>query len=529
MSEPIQIKTLIHRLLQGQVRIPGFQRPFVWAPNQAALLMDSIYKGYPFGSVLLWRTRTQLKTEKRLGGFALPTPEAEYPIDYVLDGQQRITSIFAAFQTELPPQAEDPSVWLPIYYDFEAKQNAQDSAFVALPAIDVDLNRHFPLRTFFDPVGFAKANRDLPEDRLNEIVAVQSTFSGTLIPVETFAQEDRTSVAIVFERVNRLGVKLDTFQLLTAWTWSEDFDLQSKFEELAERFEKFGFEDVGTDNDLMLRCAAAVLKSDPSPTALIDVSGAEVREKFDVVTKALDGAIDFLRHNAHVRHLKFLPYPALLIPLTAYFSLRQGKSVSAADRATLLRWFWRTSFTHRYSGNPSRNVRFDVEEALKLRAGEPSALSDLPAMIEPGFYIARSFNVSSVATKAFILQLAAHHPKSFKSGQPIPLDTVLAEPNRREYHHCFPKAYLLRESTDLHGAKIDSLVNYAFLSRAENREISDKAPSEYRTLMPKNVDTILTSQILPSALFDDDWEEFMAERSADLLLDAEDLMLTGLK
>lgn len=166
---------------------------------------------------------------------------------------------------------------------------------------------------------------------------------------------------------------------------------------------------------------------------------------------------------------------------------------------------------------------------MKLRAGEPSALSDLPAMIEPGFYIARSFNVSSVATKAFILQLAAHHPKSFKSGQPIPLDTVLAEPNRREYHHCFPKAYLLRESTDLHGAKIDSLVNYAFLSRAENREISDKAPSEYRTLMPKNVDTILTSQILPSALFDDDWEEFMAERSADLLLDAEDLMLTGLK
>jgi hypothetical protein len=486
--------------------------------------MDSIYKGYPFGSVLLWRTRTRLKTEKQLGNFTLPAPEAEYPIDYVLDGQQRITSIFAAFQTELAPQTEDPSIWLPIYYDFEATQNAQDSAFVALPAVDVDPSRHFPLRTFFDPVGFAKANRDLSEDRLTEIVKVQSVFSGTLVPVETFSQEDRTSVAIVFERVNRLGVKLDTFQLLTAWTWSEDFDLQAKFEELAETFEKFGFEDVGTDNDLMLRCAAAVLKADPSPTALIDVSGSEVREKFEVVTKALHGAIDFLRQNAGVRHLKFLPYPALLVPLTAYFSLKQGQSVPDADRATLLRWFWRTSFTHRYSGNPSRNVRLDVEEALKLRAGTDSSLGDLPATMEPNFYSSRVFNVASVATKAFILQLAAHQPKSFTSGQPLPLDSVLAEPNRREYHHCFPKAYLARQDIEMHGTKVDSLVNYAFLSRAENREISDKAPSAYRSMMPENSQEILASQVLPENLFEDVWLAFVLDRSAHLLQDADLLM-----
>lgn len=529
MSEPVQIQNLISRVLQGQIRVPGFQRSFVWDPDRAALLMDSIYKGYPFGSILLWRTKSVLKTEKSLGGFELPAPAQDYPIDYVLDGQQRITSIFATFQTELAEQAEDPAVWLPIYYDFEAQTDAQDSKFVALAKDAVDPNRHFALRSFFDPVGFSRAQRALDDDaKLEEIVKVQSRFSGTLIPVETFAEEDRASVAIVFERVNRLGIKLDTFQLLTAWTWSEEFDLQAKFEELSERFDEFGFHEVGEDNDLMLRCAATVLRGDPSPTALIDVNGGEVRSAFDTVGKALEGAIDFLRSNLHVRHLRFLPYSALLIPLTAYFSKKQGQSVPSADRDALLRWFWRTSFTHRYSGNPSRNVKSDVAEALKLRGGEPSELDNVPTTMDGHFYSDRAFNTGTVATKAFLLQLAGHHPRSFMSGSPVDLDKVLSEPNRREYHHCFPKAYLVNNEVDLGGYRLDCLANFAFLNRAENREISDKAPSGYKALMGSPLPLILQSQVLPDALFTDNWHEFITDRSAELILDAEDLMNTGL-
>jgi uncharacterized protein with ParB-like and HNH nuclease domain len=114
VSEPLPLRKVIERIRDGAIRIPGFQRKFVWEPDRAALLMDSIFKGYPFGSVLLWRTRTELKTEKTVGGFALPAPEKDYPIDYVLDGQQRLTSVFATFQTDLTAP-EDPEVWLPIY------------------------------------------------------------------------------------------------------------------------------------------------------------------------------------------------------------------------------------------------------------------------------------------------------------------------------------------------------------------------------------------------------------------------------
>ena len=97
----ITIRQLLQRITDGEVRVPAFQRDFVWEPDRVQFLMDSIYKGYPIGTVLFWRTKEQLLHDRDLGPFTLPDPKAQYPIDYVLDGQQRLTSIFAPFQTEL--------------------------------------------------------------------------------------------------------------------------------------------------------------------------------------------------------------------------------------------------------------------------------------------------------------------------------------------------------------------------------------------------------------------------------------------
>src|SRR5215203_5511635 len=127
--------------------------------------MDSIYKRYPFGSLLFWRTREKLKFDRKLGPFELPEPKADYPIDYVLDGQQRITSIFGVFQSELPPPGNDDN-WLPIFFDLTAEPAAQDSQFVALPPEKVDSEKHFPLSTLFNTVAYRKAN----EDRKDEVI-----------------------------------------------------------------------------------------------------------------------------------------------------------------------------------------------------------------------------------------------------------------------------------------------------------------------------------------------------------------------
>lgn len=523
MSDSMQINTLIANVLNGQIRIPGFQRGYVWDPQRVALLMDTIFKGYPYGTVLMWRSREQLLTEKALGGFVLPAPTKGYPLDYVLDGQQRITSIFRTFQTSVAAPEEDPEVWLPIYYDFDAIADAQESQFVALPEAEVDPGRHFPLRSFFEPVVFADQYSALVDERKVEIAGVQDKFKGTLIPVQTFESDDRTRVAIVFERVNRMGIELNIFQLLTAWTWSEEFDLQKKFAELGDELEAFGFHGVGSDSELMMRCCAAILKGDPSPTALIDINGADMRGEFERIRTAMKLAIDFLRINLHVINIKFLPYSALLIPLAAYFSHDQNKSVPDSDRQVLLRWFWRSSFGHRYSGNPLRNVRADVEEAAKLRKGEASTLGGAAVVLDEEYYLSRKFNLSTVATRAFVLQLAQHNPQSFLSGSLIDLDTVLSEPNRSEFHHCYPRAYLAG-GIEATADRISDLVNYAFLTRAENREISASAPSIYRKKMPADSASILASQLLPDDMFDDDWQKFRAQRAVLLVQDASALL-----
>jgi hypothetical protein len=516
MSDPMNIEKIMARIRSGEMRIPGFQRKFVWQPQQAALLMDSIYKGYPFGSILLWRTGNMLKTEKTLGGLSLPAPEKDYPIDYVLDGQQRITSLFATFQNGIAADGEDPEVWLPIYYDFDATDDVQEPRFVALASDAVEPGRHFPLKTFFHPVNFSRASQQLPVARYEEIVTVQQKFVAASIPLQTFESEDRTSVAIVFERVNRLGVELDMFQLLTAWTWSDDFDLQEQFEALADEFSDFGFEEVGADNDLMLRCAAAVLVGDPAPSALIDVNGADVRSRFEEVVNALRLSVDFVRTQLHIRHFKLLPYSALLIPLTAYFSVKQNQATPDDHRKVLLRWLWRTSFSHRYSGNPLRNVKRDVEEAIKLRSGEPSILDTLKVDVTENFFLDHTFRQSNVASKCLILMLASLRPRTFLGGTLVDLDKVLSEPNRREYHHCFPQKYLLNTETELDPKRISSLANIAFISRADNRTISAKAPSDYRRQMPTDVSEVSAAALLPDSLFTDDWPKFLSER-ADLL------------
>lgn len=296
------IRKLLDSVSSGSVRIPAFQRGFVWGMDRVAYLMDSIYKNYPFGSLLLWRTKYKLAVERKLGQFELPKPTEDYPIDYVLDGQQRLTSIFSVFQTELEPTSEGG--WLQIYFDFEADDDVQESKFLALQEGDVDPNRHFPLSVLFDSVKYREAASKFSNDQIRRLDRMQEKFKEVSIPAQILKTDDRAIVAIVFERVNRLGMELDTLQLLAAWTWNDDFDLLENFKELKEDLEEFGFSEVGEDSDLILRCAAAILMKDPTPDTLLKLNGQQVRTAFPKVRNGIFGAIDFLRTQLKVMSLK---------------------------------------------------------------------------------------------------------------------------------------------------------------------------------------------------------------------------------
>jgi hypothetical protein len=516
------IRQIIEKVLNGQLRIPAFQRGFVWDANRVAYLMDSIYKNYPFGAILLWRTKERLTFERKLGTFDLPDAEPDFPVDYILDGQQRITSIFGVFQTEIIRNA--PDEWTKIYFDYRANPDVQDSQFVALADEEVDPNRHFPLRSLFDTAAYRRATKDFEDALAEKVDRLQAVFKEARIPVQQITTENRTTVAIVFERVNQRGVELDTLQLLSAWTWSEDFDLQRKFDELALELEPFGFNDAGMDKDLLLRCCSAVLAGDPTAGGLVNLNGAVVRERFQEVINGLKGAIDFLRDNLNIHSITNIPYLTFLVPLTVFFSVPGNAQFRYTDdqRQTILKWFWRTCFSRRYNSQPIKSLQFDIEQIVKLKNRQPSRLGEITITITEEVFQSSIFKFNTVITKTFILLLAQKTPLSFVTGAPITLRDVLKDYNRNEFHHIYPKAFL--KATRQDNFDNSCLSNFCFISRADNNSLSGDPPSVYRAKMPADVSQILERGFLPPNIFNDVYDDFIKERSVILAREANRLL-----
>src|SRR5262245_45153312 len=122
--QPLTVKLdkLITRIESGDIKIPAFQRGFVWTQEQVIELLDSIYRNYPVGSVLLWSSLEKLKSARNVAGFEIPDVPPEYPVNYVLDGQQRISTIYGVFCTNRKAAQEDAytidHTIFDIYFDF---------------------------------------------------------------------------------------------------------------------------------------------------------------------------------------------------------------------------------------------------------------------------------------------------------------------------------------------------------------------------------------------------------------------------
>jgi len=502
--ETITIREIVDQVLRGQIRIPAFQRGFVWEPDRVAYLMDSIYKRYPFGSLLFWRTKEKLKVERDLGPFKLPAPKADYPIDYVLDGQQRVTAIFGVFQTDLP--MVNAISWENIYFDLRADTNAQDPQFVALSDAEVDPERHFPVNTIFDTAAYRKATKDFDDATAKRIDDMQAVFKETQIPRQLSSTDEKATVAIIFERVNRQGVPLDTLQLLSAWTWSEDFQLHEQFTELSEQLGPFGFAEVGEDTNLLLRCCAAVLVKDATPNSLMTLNGQTVRENFTRILNGVKSAVDYLRTNFNIFSLDNLPFPTVLVPLSA----APDGMLRARELGREILWD-RSRLSHQLGRMEKRGL--DIE---KLRDGKPHTLGASQVNVTKEFFIDNVFGMGNVNTKSFILMLAQAGPRSFVSGAPVDLSEKLRDSNRTEFHHLMPRSFL--KSSGQTAIDDSVLANFAFLSRADNRQLGGVAPSSYKAKMATNLEEILAGALCPFSLFDDNYEAFSTAR-AKLLTD----------
>lgn len=152
---------------------------------------------------------------------------------------------------------------------------------------------------------------------------------------------------------------------------------------------------------------------------------------------------------------------------------------------------------------------------LQLKGGQKSNLGGCAADVTSEFFAREEFGIAKVNTKSFVLLLADQKPLSFVSGQPIDLNAKLKDYNKTEFHHLMPRSYVKSIGTTKYS--VNSLGNYAFLSRSENTNLGGAKPSKYKDKMAwANLDDILVRAVCPKSLFDDKFDPFIDERAAEL-------------
>ncbi|MEB6548737.1 DUF262 domain-containing protein [Heyndrickxia sporothermodurans] len=248
----IKIDRLRNKILEGEIKIPPFQRVFVWKKEQVTELMDSIYNDYPIGSVLLWEVNEKLPSLRDLAGYKLPQKVDGFPLNYILDGQQRITSIFGVFANNVEIEDDSQIVNFDIYFDLDA------DSFIHKENIDVT-HHNLKMNLLFNVTEFFTAVSKYPDDLKEKAVRLQSIFQNYEVPTVTIKKRDKGEVGTIFERINNTGTPLSALELMVAWTWSEEYDLKDIFKKVYNILESRDFADV--KEKVILQCFGAIINN----------------------------------------------------------------------------------------------------------------------------------------------------------------------------------------------------------------------------------------------------------------------------
>lgn len=303
---------------------------------------------------------------------------------------------------------------------------------------------------------------------------------------------------------------INIFELLSAWSWSEQFDLVEKFDILQDNIADHGFEDFCNDRDLQLKTCAGIISGKTTPKSIMDLKGDEIRSRFDEIEKGILGALDYLKRELHIKHFKMIPFPALLVPLSAFFATNKSEGVSytAKQNAVIKKWFWRAMFNRRFSSDVNERQSTDITNMIALRNDENYDFRFSKDEIKFDF-IKSNFSSVNANSKTFILLLNSITPLSLLSGAKIDLDKVLKKASKHEYHHIFPKKYL----ESLNENDVNSLANICFLTRSDNNNIRDAAPHDYiKKIEASKKDEYLNSSFIPLNFDTLNYKEFLQAR-----------------
>lgn len=466
----------------GQIKLPMFQREFVWEKEQSARLIDSILKGFPIGTFIFWKTKEELRSYKEVGNHKLPETDKGDYVQYILDGQQRITSLYAIRKgiriTKDGKEVDYRDIFINLdYYPENDEQivvtemqagKRYVSVHRVLTSQVTDLLDEFPNRETLKQI----------ETYKNKLTNYDfSTITIKDYPIEVACE--------VFSRINTGGKSLTVFEIMVAKTYDEakKFDLAEKYELLRdgsddskECLTSAKFETL--PESIMMQCVAAITVRAVRSRDILKIRRETFIDKWEPMKASLFTAIDFIRSELRVPVSQLVPYPALVVPLVYFFYATTNKKPSIEQVRLLQQFFYWAGLTERYGSSTESKMSEDFNKMDAIVKGVGPTYPNTELLVSPQKIEETWFSAGNGYCKAILCLLAYQQPKSFDTNGLVILDNShLKIAASRNYHHFFPKAYL--GSVDK--TKEPNLIaNITLIDGYSNKHgIGKKPPSEY--------------------------------------------------
>lgn len=513
---------LIREIENGTIKIPKFQRDFVWSIDKTAGLLDSILKGYPIGTFILWQTDERLNNIKNIGNLDLPETPDGTKVQYVLDGQQRITSLFAAYKGVEVQKVGERKItdYRNIFVNLDPDLNPEEDAIITSEKSEsTSVSLHDVLNFTYGRARQLREIESLSEDDLDIIDGYSQIFKSYDFSTILLRRDDVGSAIDVFTRINTGGQTLTLFEIMSAKTYDEahSFDMQEKWQEFLEELKDAKYDEISSTIILFLLSLILSPTRECKKGTILSLDKAEIITNWNNAIDCLRSAIDYFRSTYRIPVSRLLPYDSLLVPF-AYFFHQHGGNPEPRQAEMLQELFWRVSLSGRYSSATESKLAQDIKRVQLIIDGRKPTYDDIRVNLDDAqALIDTSFTASNAYSKAVLCLLAYHQPKDFQNDALVILDNSwLKQANSRNYHHFFPKAFLRNRKIN----NANSLMNIVFVSDHLNkRSIGSKAPSKYVGEFQKTnsgMASTLRSHLIEADGFgiaEDDYEMFLNARA----------------
>lgn len=554
----------------GKIQLPDFQRGWVWDDNRIKGIIASVAKSFPIGAIMLLETGNEnirFKTKPVEGATKTSVSKPEM---LILDGQQRITSLYQAIITNKVVTTKNSKgyeikrwYYIDMVKALDSDSDLEEAIFSINEnkVITENIGRDIVLDLSSEEKEFE--NLMYPVSMIDEYDEWRTRFSeywdydkekikfwnkfekqiikgfnNYSLPVIVMKKENpKEAVCQVFEKVNTGGVSLTIFELLTASFASEEFDLKLDWENIKTIFKPYKVLNKTSNTDIiqaitlfstynkrLKALSSESTENIPSVSAkrkeMLNLTLSEYKKNRDDIVKGFIKASKILVEN-HIFNSRDIPYSTQLIPMAAILAKLGNKIDNIGNKKKLMRWFWCGVFGELYGSANETRYALDLVQVvdwIENDIEEPKTIYD--ANFSPSrLNTLRTRN--SAAYKGIYALMMDENTKDWLTATKIDFSTYFSE--TIDIHHIFPVAWC--EKNNIPRNDFHCIINKTPLSARTNRILGGYAPSVYLERIKKraNISDIELNYILkshtiePSYLYQDDFYGFFNNRKEQIL------------